>query len=118
MNFLMKIFRKFFPKKNKLLDYKINIDYTYISNNGIKLLTTKFKGVIYSISSATVKEDGGGAILNFNYEIEDSRNFTQEQLEGEEFRKVVGDILLSIILNAEELNESECEFEPDYIEMP
>ena len=91
------------------------VDYSFSNVNGlagIELLTSDYKGVVFLFRNASVSEDNGQAFLSFDYDIIVHNNFTDKELISEEFKVVLGNILMSVMMKAtEDYNEFESESE-------
>lgn len=95
-----------------MLDYKEEIDYTFIEANGaagIKIISGNFEDVIYTYSRVSISEakddvtdEDLPAMLSFNYDIVDSSGYTEEEFQTIEFKNKIGDILMSILAKSAE----------------
>ena len=106
-----------------MVDYKEDIDYTFIEVNnvsGIKILTGEFIGVIYTYSNVSISEDEKNLtkenlppVLSFNFDVVDFASIIEEDIYTLEFKDKIGDILMSILTKS---MENTVEPEPSYIE--
>ena len=62
----------------------------------IGINTGKFAGVIYKYGKVTPIEKDGGLTMQFEYDIIENNAIPREQF-GDEFFKLIGDILMEII---------------------
>ena len=91
--------------------FEEGIDYQFLEIedsdlNAFKLLTGKYKDVIYCYGAANVREQGEAATLQFDYVIISSGTYTVEQLtQDQEFHTMIGDLLVQLI-TIESENES------------
>ena len=80
-------------------------DYTYVENPnhslyGVRLLTGKYKDVIYQYGKVSIKESPelDIATLQFTYNIQEVASFTEDDLINDnEFKNHLGDVLTHII---------------------
>ena len=81
--------------------YKFDTTDTSQENLPIIITEGKYEGMSYRYNTVQFKEDGDQMKLIFNYDIiNNSTDITIEELdESEEFRKVLGDLLLEIFDN-------------------
>jgi hypothetical protein len=94
------------PKLNKKT-YVEGQDYEFVPAEEdlltVKLLTGKFKNVVYFYGSVSIAEEGQNAKLSFDYTIIDSGRYTVESLtDDQDFSRILGDILVTIITVEEE----------------
>lgn len=82
-------------------------DYQFININGmscVELLDTDFKGVIFSYKDVSLNVDDNEelpATLSFHFDIIRKDKYYDEELTSTEFKDLLGDILISIIINSE-----------------
>ena len=94
------------------------IDYVFSNVNGlagIELLSSEYKGVVFLYRNASVSEDNGQAFLSFDYDIITHNNFTDKELKSVEFKVVLGNILMSVMMKSLEGN-NDFESESEYFE--
>ena len=103
-----------------MIDKIVNEEYTFIEvngQNGIKIDSGEFEGVIVRIDSASIQDDESGqvdgAVLSFDYQVIYDAEKLPEVLQTVEFKNTIGDILLKIIENS---LENTVESEQTYIE--
>jgi hypothetical protein len=79
------------------IDYEfVEIDEVDVS--AVRLLQGNYKGVVYCYGGASVKEEGEGARLQFDYIIVDPGIYLLEDLTNDqEFHIMIGDILVEMI---------------------
>lgn len=91
-----------------------NVDYTFIYPEesqtfvDIRLLSGKFSGIIYRYGKVGVEEDGDNAYLKFEYDIISSEN-PEKDTQTEEFKNHIGDILVNIIGEKNEVGSDTTE---------
>ena len=81
----------------------------------LRISEGKFEGVVYSYGKVVLPveqriNDEGDLPFEFEYSILDNANINREEF-GEDFFKIIGDILVDII--DEQLQEENLEYRPD-----
>jgi hypothetical protein len=81
----------------------------------LRISEGKFEGVVYSYGKVVLPveqkiNDEGDLPFKFEYSILDNANINREEF-GEDFFKIIGDILVDII--DEQLQEENLEYRPD-----
>ena len=81
----------------------------------LRISEGKFEGVVYSYGKVVLPveqkiNDEGDLPFKFEYSILDNANINREEF-GEDFFKIIGDILVSII--DEQIQEKNLEYRPD-----
>jgi len=81
----------------------------------LRISEGKFEGVVYSYGKVVLPveqkiNDEGNLPFKFEYSILDNANIDREEF-GEDFFKIIGDILVDII--DEQLQEENLEYRPD-----
>lgn len=99
-NKIINFFYDLFPQKRKYIEEK---DYSLLDYEDdklcVKILSGKYKNVIYHYTQARLDERHGYPKLQFGYNIINSYNFAIEDLENNnEFTNLMGDILTEIII--------------------
>lgn len=95
-----------------MIDIREGIDYNFVERAesdfySIKLLTSKWQGVIYTYGRVSIKEVPAEdrAVLSFDFRIEDTSEaacLSAEVLQDDpEFKNWIGDILASILDNSD-----------------
>ena len=95
-------------------------EYSWVSREGdkqasLRISEGKFEGVVYSYGKVVLpveqkRNDEGDLPFKFEYSILDNANIDREEF-GEDFFKIIGDILVDII--DEQLQEENLEYRPD-----
>ena len=96
----------------KKIDDDEYVDQTFI---GLTEAAGRYQGVIYSYGKVSVPQEiqqnsDGTLPFKFEYSILDNANINREEF-GEDFFKIIGDILVDII--DEQLQEENLEYRPD-----
>jgi hypothetical protein len=102
-----------------MVDYLEGIDYNFVEVNnttGFKILTGEFAGVIYTYEDISISDAPGidQAILSFNFTIVDPVDHINENFFDLEFKTVIGDILMAVLIKNNA--ENDIESEQTYIE--
>lgn len=106
------------------MDLKEGIDYKFKAvgtQAGVEILEGKYVDVSVFYSNVSVSEptdiDGIEVPphLSFNYDIEYYSTFSEDELHKEEFKNLVGNILMSIIINSQ--SKSEVPEETEFLEV-
>lgn len=85
--------------------------------NGLKLESGEFDGVIATFSVISVQDDGtdnpdGSAVLSFNYDVVYDAEKPKELFETIDFKNTIGDILMKILTDS--IKETGENIEPEY----
>ena len=104
-----------------MIDYLEGIDYNFVEVNGttgFKILTGRFAGVIYTYADISVSDapDVDEAVLSFNFTVVDPVDHINENFFDFEFKTVIGDILMAVLLKNDA--ENNVESEQTYIKEP
>ena len=89
----------------------IRYQYVFITNKneemqGIGIRKGKFEGVVYKYGKVSLGEEtkDGNLPFRFEYDILDNNMIPREEIDDENFFKLLGDILVDIIDRQENLN--------------
>lgn len=91
-----------------MVDEREVVEYNFIEvngQNGLKLESGEFSGVIVTLSELSVQDDGtdnpdGSAVLSFNYDVVYDAENPKELFETIDFKNTIGDILMKILTDS------------------
>lgn len=82
--------------------YKEDIDFKFFDYEddvvGIEIQVEPYKGVRYFYQEVSPREVDGSLILDFNYSIISGKDEENPDLNDEDLRQLMGDILISIVI--------------------
>jgi len=106
-----------------MVDGREIVGYNFIEvngQNGLKINSGEFEGVIVTIDQLSVQDDGtdnpdGSAVLSFNYDVVYDAEKPKELFETIDFKNTIGDILMKILTDSIKEAGENIESEHAYI---
>ena len=104
------------------LNYIEDRDYAFVEVNGasgLKILSGDYIGVVYQYHNVAMQDapdTSDTAVLSFEFVVVDAKDHDNEKFFDNEFKTVIGDILMSILYDRAKREEDDLEFEQIDIE--